>query len=322
MSPTGFPFPFREDSYRYSANVEPARTPVDTGAGRWGATILDIDRYYRAELVERERILAADPARCTVLPHMAGACWDALLTVLHELAAQDPATFTLDELGGGRFAWSHRLLGTTQVFTDGDDASVPGGPLRFLCSQVQDDVVLLDQREGALWVDAGLVTFAADWSLRFDVGMRFLEVHGPVPRVHTEGVIARAERFLMRLQPGQEYRRTNWTMSVDRRLDQSTETYPLWGPDRRLVAGVPDDELARRLHLRVEVQHLIRLGESGALLFLIRTHLAPLAEIAAVPAWRVRLGRVLSELPDDIADYKGLTRFRDRAAGFLLGSAA
>ena len=27
----GFPFPFPEDRYRYSTNVEPARTPVTTG---------------------------------------------------------------------------------------------------------------------------------------------------------------------------------------------------------------------------------------------------------------------------------------------------
>jgi len=52
--------------------------------------------------------------------------------------------------------------------------------------------VLLDQREGSLWADAGIVTFAADWSMRFDVGMRFLEVHGPVPRIHEEGIITRA----------------------------------------------------------------------------------------------------------------------------------
>ncbi|MGP4046108.1 heme-dependent oxidative N-demethylase family protein [Streptomyces sp. 2A115] len=318
----GFPFPFRADAYRYSTNVEPARLPVLTEAGEWGAWILDIDDEYADELAQRQRILAADPTRLTVLPHMRPACWDALHTLLRELAAQYPDAMELRQedggTGGGSYVWRNDLLGIEQRFTDGEDASLPGGPLGFLGSQIQDDIVLLDQREGSLWADAGLVTFAADWSMRFDVGMRFLEVHGPVPRVHEEGIISRAERFLMRLEPGQEYRRTNWTMSVGRRLDQSTEVYPEWGRDRRLAGEAPSAELAERLQLRVEVQHLIRLGASGAVMFLIRTYMVSLAELAQVPAWRARFGRVLTELPDDMADYKGLTRFRSRAADWLL----
>jgi hypothetical protein len=164
-------------------------------------------------------------------------------------------------------------------------------------------------------VDAGLVTFAADWSLGFDVGMRFLEVHGPVPRIHEEGIIARVERFLMRLQPGEEYRRTNWSLTVDRRLDQSTEARPRWAPVRRDLLADPS-ELFRRLHLRVEVQHVLRLGHSGAVMFLIRTHLLAVRDL--IPAWRRRFGRVLAELPDDLADYKGLTGYRRELSHWLL----
>ncbi|MEU7812506.1 DUF3445 domain-containing protein [Pseudonocardia sp. NPDC049154] len=312
-----FPFPFRADSYRYSTNVEPARVPVETEAGSWGAGILHLDEDYTGELAERRRILAVDPSRLQVLPHMRPAAWDALLTVLRELHAQHPESMSLEQ-DGPTFVWRNSLLGVEQRFTEGADDHLPGGPLGFLGSQIQDDVVLLDQREGSLWADAGVVTFAADWSLGFDVGMRFLEVHGPVPRIHEEGIISRAERFLMRLQPGEEYRRTNWSMSVDRRLDQSTEVYPEWGPDRRAIVDAGPAELARRLHLRVEVQHLIRLGASGAIMFLIRTYLVPLDELALVPAWRARFGRVLAELPEDMADYKGLVRFRDAAARWLL----
>lgn len=189
-------------------------------------------------------------------------------------------------------------------------------PLDFIGSQIQDDIAVLDQRDGALWLDAGLVTFAADWCMGFDVGMRFVEIHGPVPRVHEERIVSRAETFLMRLQPGEKYRRTNWTMTVDRRLDTSTDAYPEWGPDRRLV--LEDATLPDRLHLRVEVQHLIRLPTSGAILFLVRTYLISLSEIATVPAWRARLGEVLAELPEDMAEYKGISRFREAAVDWLL----
>ncbi|SEP20555.1 heme-dependent oxidative N-demethylase family protein [Trujillonella endophytica] len=311
---TRFPFPFAADSYRYSTNVEPARRVAATEAGTWGAGVLDVDGEYATELALRREVLAADPTRCQQLPHMRVAAWDALTTLLPELAATLPGVTAL-RVRGDRWSWRNDLTATSTSFTVGDDDSLPGGPLALLGSQIQEDVVLLDQREGSLWADAGLVTFAADWSMGFDVGMRFLEVHGPVPRVHEAGVVQRAEQFLMRLQPGQEYRRTNWTMTVDRRLDTSTETYPVWARDRRLV--VDDPALPDRLHLRVEVQHLIRLGVSNAVCFLIRTYLLSLRELAAVPAWRRRLGVVLAELPEDVAEYKGLSRFRGAAVDWL-----
>ena len=309
-----FPFPFRADAYRYATDVEPARRPVVTAAGRWGERVLDVDDDCALELALRREVLRRDPTRCSALPHMRVACWDALMTLLPELAAGHPEWAAL-ERHGDRWRWRNALLGTDTSFVLGDDDSLPGGPLAFLGSQLQEDVVLLDQREGSLWADAGLVTFAADWSMGFDLGMRFLEVHGPVPRVHEERVVQRAEQFLMRLQPGEEYRRTNWTMTVDRRLDTSTEAYPEWGRDRRLVVG--DPALPDRLHLRVEVQHLLRLGVSNAICFLVRTYLLSLREVAAVPEWRSRSAAVLAELPDDVADYKGLTRFRGAAVDWL-----
>ena len=52
-------------------------------------------------------------------------------------------------------------------------------------------------------------------------------------------------------------------------------------------------------------------------MFLIRTSMVPLRELATVPAWRTRMAAVLRELPQDMVDYKGLTHFRDPAAAWL-----
>ncbi|WP_213931461.1 heme-dependent oxidative N-demethylase family protein [Rhodococcus sp. B50] len=306
---TRFPFPFVRDTYRYSTNVEPAGSHVETAAGGWGRHPVDIDGHYFDELAERERILAADSTRFQSLPHMEIAQWNAMVTLMQMLVDAYPQTFVLEQDGATR-RFVNRALGVEQAFVFGDRSTLPEPPLRFIGRHIQEDVVLLDQREDALWGDAGLVTFAADWSLRFDVGMSFLQIHGPVPRVHVEGVIPRAQHFLMGLQAGQRYRRTNWSLSVDRRLDQSTETYPEWGRDRRLLAEGPLEDVGRRLYLRVEVQHLVRLGVSGAIMFLIRSHLLSFEDIARVPEWSERLHRVLDELPEDMAEYKGITRTR------------
>lgn len=312
-----FPFPYTADSYRYSTNIAPARAVVRTATGQWGEPVVDIDSEYTRELAERRRILAADPSRHAVLPHMRVACWDTMLTLMTELARSYPATMSLSR-DGDTGCWRNELLGITQEFVVGDESSLPCDPLAYIAGQVQEDIVLLDQRDGDLFADAGVVTFAAGWSFGFDVGMTFLDIHGPVPRLRETGVITRAREFLMRLQAGGIYRRTNWSMTVGRRLDVSTEAFPQWLPDRAHLDAVDDDTFGRLIHLRVEVQHLIRLPESGAICFLIRSYMLPLADIATVDQWRVRTAAVLAELPYDMVEYKGLAAYRDRAVSWLL----
>ena len=316
MSPSlrDFPFPFDADSYRYSANVEPAPAFRETVAGGWGGTVVHVDEAYESELAERARILAADPSRCCALPHMRAACWDTLMWGLRELTATDPASFRLERVGRG-WRWLNQRLGVEQSFTYGDDGSLPVDPLRYVGSQLQEDLVLLDQREDGLWADAGLVTFAADWSMRFDLGMAFVDIHRPVPRLIPQNIIPRAQQFLLRLESAQSYRRLNWTVTATPRLDLSTETYDEWGRTRREV--VETGEIGTRLHLRVEVQHFVRLAPSGAVLFPIRTYLLRFDELARVPEWRATTAAVLADLPPDMVDYKGISRYRDQAVAWL-----
>ena len=109
----------------------------------------------------------------------------------------------------------------------------------------------MDQRDGDLWAEAGMVTTPADWSLDFDIGMTFKEWHGPVPLAHEIGVFDRALKYLLNLRLGQPVRRLNWTMTVNPRLDTSPENYPKWGPDRATVTRQNAGDL---VHLRVELQ--------------------------------------------------------------------
>jgi hypothetical protein len=312
-----FPFPFDKDQYRYSTNVQAALRPMRTAAGAWGTTMLDIDTEYEEELSARAEILAADPTRHSVLPHMRSAAWDTMLTLMRQLCVDYPKAMRLTRNHDGSWRWENRRLGDACEFVYGDDSTLPDEPLRYIARQVQEDIVLLDQRNDTLFADAGVVTFAADWSFGFDVGMSFLEIHGPVPRIRQEGVITRAHEFLMRLQPHQPYRRTNWTMTIGRRLDVSTERYPEWGPDRDRIQTVDDAAFGGLVHLRVEVQHLVRLPYSGAIMFLIRTYMLPLDQLATVEPWRVRAAAALAELPEDMADYKGIIKYKDRAATWL-----
>ena len=176
-----WPFPEELEEFSYSVNVEPARIPRPTRAAEWGRHLVDHGGVeYPAIMAERRRILDADPTRVRVRPGMELACWDLLLYYLRDLGHAYPADMRLTEYGDGRFHWRNDLLGTDQGFVLGDPATLPWGPMEFLAREVPDDLLLVTERDGHLYFDAGVVTFAAAWSVSFDVGTNVpaLRVHG------------------------------------------------------------------------------------------------------------------------------------------------
>lgn len=305
-----FPFPFPEDNYMYSVNIEPA-TPREPGSvfSHW----FDIDEHYLSEMAERSIVLERDPERCLVMPHMATAAWDTLEMLMTHMAADYPEHFSLSR-EGERWTWINRPLGIEQAFTFGDADTLPCEPLEYITRQTQGDFALLDQRDGNLFMDAGMVTCPADWSIKFDAGMSFTQWHAPVPMAHQMGVFERALKYLLNIQVDHPVRRLNWTLTVNPRMDTSSETYHEWGHERALVNA---ENVASMVHLRVELQFMPRLPRSNALLFGIRTYLISLEELATNPAWACRLHRVLRDLPDAIADYKGMTLYRQFVVDWL-----
>ena len=298
-----FPFPFPEDQYMYSVNIEPA---VSRDPGSVFEHTFDVDEHYVAEMAERARVLEQDPQRCLVMPHMALAAWDTLAVLMEHLSRDYPEHFRLTR-DGDAWHWQNLALGIDQRFTFGDPASLPCEPLEYITRQAQGDFAVLDQRDDDLFMDAGMVTCPADWSLRFDAGMSFKQWHSPVPMANQMGVFERALKYLLNAQVGSPVRRLNWTLTINPRLDTSPETYHEWGADRGKVTAQNAGEL---VHLRVELQTMARLPRSHAVMFSIRTYLISMAELATQPHWAQRLHRVLRDLPDPIADYKGLTRYR------------
>jgi hypothetical protein len=304
-----FPFPFPEDEYMYSVNIEPH---VSAGTGCYQHA-LDVDEHYVAECREREICLATTSDRYLALPHMMPAQWDCLELIMHSLARDYPEHFRLFR-DGTRWRWVNRPLEIETTFAFGNRATLPYEPLEYITRQVQGDWCVLDQRDGTLWMDAGMVTTQADWSLNFDLGMNFIEWHGPVPLAHDLGVFDRALKFLLNLQPGHPVRRLNWTMTVHPRQDTSPEQYPFWGPDR---ASVTAENAGDLVHLRVELQALWRLPRSNAIVFSIRCYLISLEELVTIPKWGRRLHRVLKNLHPALVDYKGFTRYRDTVIEWL-----
>lgn len=305
-----FPFPFPEDEYMYSVNMEPHTS------GRPGSVFehtFDVDEHYVAEMRDRAMVLADDPLRCQSLPHMTLAGWDLLELIMESKARDYPHWFTLHK-DGDKWHWINKPLGIDQRFTFLDESTLPCGPMEYIARQTQGDVTLQDQRDENLWIEAGMVTSQADWSLDFDIGMSFHQWHAPVPLAHEMGVFDRALKFLLALQHGAPVRRFNWTMTVDPLLDTSPENYPKWGPDKTTMTP---ETIGARQHLRVELQTLFRLPRSNAIAFPIRCYLISFEDLVTQPKWARRLHRVIKTVPDELATYKGFIRNREMMVDFL-----
>lgn len=305
-----FPFPFPEDEYMYSVNMEPHTS------GRPGSVFehtFDVDEHYVAEMRDRAMVLADDPLRCQSLPHMTLAGWDLLELIMESKARDYPHWFTLHK-DGDKWHWINKPLGIDQRFTFLDESTLPCGPMEYIARQTQGDVTLQDQRDENLWIEAGMVTSQADWSLDFDIGMSFHQWHAPVPLAHEMGVFDRALKFLLALQHGAPVRRFNWTMTVDPLLDTSPENYPKWGPDKNTMTP---ETIGARQHLRVELQTLFRLPRSNAIAFPIRCYLISFEDLVTQPKWARRLHRVIKTVPDELATYKGFIRNREMMVDFL-----
>jgi len=305
-----FPFPFDRDHYMYAVNIEPH---TNGPQGTAFENLIDVDEHYVSEMEDRALVLEEDPLRSQSLPHMTLAGWDLLELLMEQQALGYPEHFSLDR-DGDRWRWINRPLGIDDRFTFGDVSTLPYGPMEYITRQSQGDFCLLDQRNNNLWMDAGMVTTQADWSLDFDLGMNFMEWHAPVPRAHEMGVFDRALKFMLNLRQGQPVRRLNWTMTVNPRLDTSPENYHKWGIDR---ASVTAANVGEKVHLRVELQSFFRLPRSNAIVFPIRCYLIKLEELVTVPKWARRMHRVLRDLPEDLASYKGLVRWRPVAVAYL-----
>lgn len=299
-----FPYPFKGNMYRYSNNSLPLDVPKS----------VDITSNYKEAIKLKRQLLSDHPKRCfQSLPHTLKAQWEILALVMDHLVNYYPDKFSLTKTNT-LWTFQNLILNETHQFIYGDESTLPQQPLDFIGRHVQEDLILMSERDGNLYLDAGQLCFPANWSLAFDLGMSFREIHYPIPGFKEEKLDERILNFLLRLEAGNPWGRNNWSLMAGNRLDTSLETFDDWGKGRKQVTTENAGEL---VHLRVEVQTLFRLSRSNGILFTIHTHLLPLGKLAEKRAWLEQFYHILQELPPYIVDYKGLSLFKDAVIDYL-----
>ncbi|TMU85210.1 DUF3445 domain-containing protein [Bacillus sp. BHET2] len=299
-----FPYPFKGDVYRYSNNSVPLEVPRS----------VEITSTYQEEILLKRKLLTHHPERCyQSQPHTLKAQWEVLELIVLHLTSNYPEHFSIVKTGKEWTLHNHILKEKT-TFALGVETTLPSEPLDFIGRHVQEDLIFMMQRDDDLFLDAGQLCFPANWSLAFNTGMRFKEIHHPIPGFKDKGLDQRILTFLMRMEAGDPWVRRNWSLMAGNRLDTSLETFDEWGKDRKEVTK---ENVGEFVHMRVEVQKLFRLPGSNGLLFTIHTHLLSLEEFTENPEWTEQFHRILQELPTEIADYKGIALFKDEVMEYL-----
>ena len=161
-------------------------------------------------------------------------------------------------------------------------------PLAAAALRVAEDLCLLTHGTDGWVLAAGCVCFPSYWRLAEKVGRALPAVHEPVPG-YAGRLAGRVDAFLGRLRPGQGVWRRNWSIHDDPAL---------FAPSHGASTGT-------ERWLRTEYQTLLRLEQSEAVVFTIRTQQVPLTALAARPDRCADLAAALRAWTPAQRTYKG-----------------
>ena len=156
---------------------------------------------------------------------------------------------------------------------------------------------------GKEWrLQAGLLAFPGHWRLADKMGKTLAAIHAPVPEFN-EKLNAHIDRFFANMQIGAISWRQNWSVQRDSRL---------FAPMREagLETSLTPQEAGQQIHIRIETQHFYKLPKSDAVIFAIRTSLAPLNFWQKNPKPIAALLVQIEKLGSDMLGYKAIEALR------------
>ena len=181
------------------------------------------------------------------------------------------------------------------------------------CQLIPEDVLLLlpaaSKTEPEWYLQGGLLAFPGHWQLGEKMGKTLAELHSPVPEF-AQRLARPVNRFFTRMQEATPSWRQNWSLQTDDRL---------YAPDREAIKlkKLSPALVGHSVFVRIETQHFYKLPASGAVMFFIRTSLAPLDFWQDKISPIAELATQLRQLSPAMTAYKGLGGMLPALEGWL-----
>lgn len=170
-----------------------------------------------------------------------------------------------------------------------------------------DFLLLRKNRAGRFVLEAAAVCFPSMWTPEQKSGQTLESIHSPVPDLNTE-LGEKIHTLLEKLSPDAAWHRVNWGFAGSNERNQ----HP-W----RQLPHLTKETSEENVWLRIEMQALIKLPETGGILFGIQIYHVPFSAVRAHMAAR-RIALQLQTMPEAMRRYKGVEAVADRLAASLL----
>jgi hypothetical protein len=184
-----------------------------------------------------------------------------------------------------RMLAERNLCGSTE-----DD---PRATMESLGRAIAEDICVLTRHGEGYRLTAAALCFPNRWRLSEKLGHGLTAVHGPVPD-YAASLAAPVDRFLDRLRPMRLFVRENWGLATqaERHLPDPIPPVDISKPDASFV--------------RIEAQSFVKLPETEAVIFAIRTTITPWRDVAENQ--RAALLTAIAGLSPAWLDYKSIVR--------------
>ncbi|MCP5464751.1 MAG: DUF3445 domain-containing protein [Deltaproteobacteria bacterium] len=195
---------------------------------------------------------------------------------------------------------------STVVFSDQFDA---------FCSQVQEDIAVVQVSSGTNKALAIHLCAPNHWDANDKIDKDFLDIHQPVPGMTK--INSQIQNVLESLvQSGAPVTRSVWGLSTDTRLNHHPIAPQGMNPEE--WQGRSFDPKNPKLYVRVERQVLLAIPQSDLLVFTIRTFFKNVLGMDAKT--KQAIAEAVRGMPADIAAYKGLgdAQIKEAVCSYLL----
>jgi hypothetical protein len=286
--------PFAGGQFRVSMSL----LPLDFA--EW----VEVDGDFEPQLREKRRLMAEHRHEVFgALPEARAASDELLRFLVENVTTHHSERFRREGAGV-------RILGLDEVLSPGD---ADWHPVELAGRLVQEDWCLLQTNaEGEPYrLIAATLCFPSRWRLHEKLGLPLADVHGPVP-IYAEKLAKPVDRFFGLLKADKPVRRVNWSLYDDPRLFQPTG-HGMTEADPSINA----ENAGERLWLRMERQTLVRLPETGAIVFGIRTHQHRMRVFEAEPQAAADLAASIRSMPPEMQLYKSIGRLAGPLLGYL-----
>ena len=298
-------------------NIQPDYQPYLAGAFRWRLALrpldlahwIEIGDDYDHEMDAKNLIFSKNFSTANAFqPNTEDEAAEVLINLVEHLVATWPDWFTRD----GRDIVNHHRHERFAV-EPSSDGQWAEHPLVTCARLVQEDFALLVEQDGRLVFGGGSVCFPNRWDLNSKLGLTMSEVHAPVDQLNDQ-LQDPIDSFFQRLSPQKSFWRTGWGVLDTDELYQAVDGTAAKSPALPLLG---DPTTGDQLFLRVERETIRRFPKTNCVLFTIRSYVRPLSHLVDRPEDAARLAEALSNLPDDVRDYKRTTELTAPAVHWL-----